>query len=273
MKRRAFTLVELIVAIAVIAVLMAMIGAAASAARSNRKVAATRAMIAKLNLILTTQLLTYNSKDVGTSATTRASLIRCLITADMPDRWTDVAYMAGKATEYTAPPQRAYIGTYIVTPSITSQYAGAECLFMVIMQGGLANCLDCGTLKTIDIGDKDNDGAQEFWDSWGNPIDYILWPYAVELPAGSGSRFFSGSRLPADPNGTAPPPTLGLRPLIYSAGPDGEYGLERNNEASNLAALTNCGNWQTAPTITSAKTMNAAFARDNITNFDAEAKQ
>ena len=269
MKRRAFTLVELIIAIAVIAVLMAMIGAAASAARSNRKVAATRAMIAKLNLILTTQLLTYNSKDVGTSATTRASLIRCLITADMPDRWTDVAYMAGKATEYTAPPQRAYIGT----PQGTSTYAGAECLFMVVMQGGLASCLDCGTLKTIDIGDKDNDGAQEFWDSWGNPIDYILWPYAVELPAGSGSRFFSGSRLPADPNGTAPPPTLGLRPLIYSAGPDGEYGLERNNEASNLAALTNCGNWQTAPTITSAKTMNAAFARDNITNFDAEAKQ
>ncbi|PHY03271.1 MAG: hypothetical protein CK530_01810, partial [Planctomycetaceae bacterium] len=168
-----------------------------------------------------------------------------------------------------APPQRAYIGT----PQGTSNYAGAECLFMVIMQGGLANCLDCGTLKTIDIGDKDGDGAQEFWDSWGNPIDYILWPYAVELPAGSGSLFFSGSRLPADPNGTAPPPTLGLRPLIYSAGPDGEYGLERNNEAGNLAALTNCGNWQTAPTMTSAKTMNAAFARDNITNFDAEAKQ
>ena len=141
------------------------------------------------------------------------------------------------------------------------------------MQGGLANCLDCGTLKTIDIGDKDNDGAQEFWDSWGNPIDYILWPYAVELPAGSGSRFFSGSRQPADPNDAASPPTLGLRPLIYSAGINGEYGLERNDEASNLAALTNCGNWQMAPTMTSAKTMNAAFARDNITNFDAEAKQ
>jgi hypothetical protein len=62
-----------------------------------------------------------------------------------------------------------------------------------------------------------------------------------------------------------------MRPLIYSPGPDGEYGLERNNEASNLAAAANCGNPAAAPASTSAAPLDGVS--DNITNFDAEAKR
>ncbi len=73
--------------------------------------------------------------------------------------------------------QRAYISIWnAAVTKPTSAYAGAECLFMIIMQGGLADPYDIGPLKTSDIGDKDQDGFQECWDAWGNPIEYILWP-------------------------------------------------------------------------------------------------
>ncbi len=267
MKRHAFTLVELLVAISIISLLMMMVAAAASAAQSNRKVAATRATIAKLDLILTSQLSTYNSKDVSGTTAARGAAIRKMITADLPDRWTDVAYMKANVGQFTAAPQRAFIGT---TPG-SSQYAGAECLFMIIMQGGFVNCLDCGERRSIEKCDKDSDGAQEFWDAWGNPIDYILWPYAVELPPGSGARFFSGSRQPDLPGVSSSSPMLGLRPLIYSPGVDGEYGLERNGEAANLGG--DCGNWQMSPTSTSAGPENSSNAADNISNFDQESKR
>jgi hypothetical protein len=141
----------------------------------------------------------------------------------------------------------------------------------------------------------------EFLDAWGNPIGFILWPAAVQLPAGRGVNFFSGSRslkpvLLEDENGNGaldsgekdynnnglldlPSATLGMRPLIYSAGPDGEYGFERNNEAGNLAPSgddsgATCGDWRVSPTSSSASpTSPTSYAADNITNLDAEAKQ
>jgi hypothetical protein len=155
---------------------------------------------------------------------------------------------------------------------------------MIVMRGGIADCLDCGALRTTDIGDKDGDGMPEFWDAWGNPIGFILWPYGLELPTGSGIRFFSGSRAPQDPFSSAGPsitPTLGLRPLIYSAGPDGEYSFDRQSEARNLDAGSSpagrdCGNWNVAPTsLTAGLSLvdGVDYRTDNITNFDAEAKQ
>jgi prepilin-type N-terminal cleavage/methylation domain-containing protein len=307
-SRPAFTLTELLVVVAIILGLMTLLGAAVSAARNSGKISSTRATIEKLNAILTTQLATYDSRSVDASllpgsiankSAARAWYIRRnLISGDMPDRWTDVAQMVTGTTVAAintstsgttflplTSTQRSYVAIYSsasVAPS--PAFAGAECLFMIIMRGGIADCLDCGALRTSDIGDKDNDGMPEFWDAWGNPIGFILWPYAVELPAGSGSRFFSGSRSPSDPfasSGPSPSPTLGMRPLIYSAGPDGEYSLDRQNETGNLNAGSNpvgrdCGNWNVAPTSLAAGSAPVGgidYRADNITNLDAEAKQ
>ena len=298
MKRRGFTLTELLVVIAIILLLMTLMGGAVSAARSGAKISSTRATIDKLNTILTTQLATYDSRSVDIPASlpsgipSRSSyrawfIRRNMISGDMPDRWTDVQYMATPANGWVpqSAAQRAYISTWnaAATPP-TSTYAGAECLFMIVMRGAIADCLDCGGLRTTDIGDKDNDGMPEFWDAWGNPIGFLLWPYAVELPAGSGSPFFSASRSPNEPfasSGPSPTPALGMRPLIYSAGPDSEYSFDRQNETGNLSAGSNpvgrdCGNWGIAPTSLAAGRSlvdGVDYRADNITNFDAEAKQ
>lgn len=325
-RRRGFTLTELLVAVSVVLVLMGLVGSAVSAARSTAKVNATRATIDKLNAILMTQLATYDSRatpppgaalGAGTTQSAyRAWFIRRnWITGELPDRWTDVKFMAANASTFSSPTQRSYISMWSAlsatqketpgdsgynpvanpTDAQRAEYAakwvcythsGAECLFMIVMRGGIADCLDCGALRTTDIGDKDGDGMPEFWDAWGNPIGFILWPAALQLPPQSETNFFSGNRALDVPFGAGTVrPTLGMRPLIYSAGPDGEYSLNRGQETPTLSAGgaigsfavgADCGNWQAAPTLTSGSLAleNGIDGRlDNITNFDAEAKQ
>lgn len=269
LSRRAFTLVELLVVVTIILVLMGLIGAAVSGARGSQKKLATQGLIAKLDGVIQQQFATYAGRDVvAASPAARAVELRRQVTGDLPDRWVDVKYMADNAAKFTSPHQQTYIAVWnSMTTKPTADYAGAECLFMIVMRGGIANCLDCGDLAGSSIGDKDEDGAFEFWDAWGNPIGYILWPGDLQLPADSGTKFFSASP-PFAPGATG----RTLRPLIYSAGADGEYGFERNGETGNLTAdASSCGNPAVAPTSTSAAPL--AGASDNLTNFDAEAKQ
>ena len=315
MKRRGFTLTELLVVVAIILGLMTLVGGAVSGARTSGKANATRATINKLDTILMTQLATYNSRSVppvatlssGTTQTAyRAWFIRRnLISAELPDRWTDVKFMASNPALFVTPAQRTYIAIWnslpptqqlvpgdsgynaaSTPPPVVDKYSGAECLFMIVMRGGVADCLDCGALRTSEVGDTDSDGMPEFLDAWGNPIGFLLWPAAIVLPPQSGALFFSGSRSLDIAFGSGSiRPTLGMRPLIYSAGPDGEYSLDRGSEAASLSAGgaigtwtvgANCGNWQVSPTLTSgslALTDGIDYRGDNITNFDAEAKQ
>lgn len=302
--RGGYTLVELLVAVTIILVLMGILAGAASSARTSSKRQATQLLISKLDAIIQQQYATYANRGVVvsgpvpsgmTAASYRAWYVRRnLISGDLPDRWSDVAAMAsgttvaatvsGSTTYFpVTPTQRAYAGVYAsLTASGTtlaelqSQYTGAECLFMIVMQGGVANCIDCGELRTADRGDKDGDGAFEFWDAWGNPIGYILWPAGVRVPPGSSATFFTtGGRsleTPFPAAGSSVSPGLGMRPLIYSAGPDGDYGFDRQSEAPTLTAGSppgrDCGNWLTTPT--SSMAAPSAGASDNITNFDAE---
>lgn len=303
-SRRGFSLVELMVVISIMALLVGLLGAALAGARNSSKRQATQLLISKLDAIIQQQFAGYASQTAKlppdgnndgrpdlpsgmTAAAYRSWYIRRnLISGDLPDRWTDVAAIAAGNVAVDAStsfpvtgPQRAYASLWRGMPPETQAlvgqtYAGAECLFMIVMQGGIANCIDCGELKTADRGDKDGDGAYEFWDAWGNPIGFILWPAAVQLPASAGMNFFSGARALENPfpgPGIYPSPSLGMRPLIYSAGPNGEYGFDRADETSNILAGVNCGNWNVAPTQNSAgKVSGIDYRADNITNLDGE---
>lgn len=288
---RGFTLTELLVAIGIVLVLAGLLSAAVAGARGSSRKNPTVSAIERLDNILNAQFRRYESRSISSagkpagmtfSAYRAWKIRREQITGDMVDRWTDVAYMAANPAQFTSAAQRAYIATWNAAVAAdktpTTAYAGGECLFMTIMQGGFADCLDCESLKQFKKGDKDGDGMFEFWDGWNNPIGYILWPPAYEIP-GKGALFFTGSRSLDDPFSVTARvrPSLGMRPLIYSAGPDGEYGLERNGDASTLNAGTNpvgrdCGNPLADPSSKSGGPTTDAGAKrnDNITNFDRE---
>ena len=303
--RKGFSLVELLVVITIILALMGLVGAAVSAARSNVKASGTRQLIEKLDLLLKQQLATYDSKAVNTAPAPAGmknayrawSIRRNLISGDLPDRWSNVEYMYQTTDLFGVPithpdglqfpkgrltgSQRNYLAIWrdLVlsgrSEAVAGKNASAECLFMIVTQGGIADCLDCGELRSAQVGDQDGDGMLEFWDDWKNPILFILWAPGLKLPSGSAVMFFDGPRALDAPWSGSPRPTLGMRPLIYSPGPDEKSGYDRSNEAVTLSLGSGpvgaqCGSSQGSAG--SPIQGEVQFTLDNITNFDAEAK-
>lgn len=269
--RRGFTLVELLVTISVIVVLLAMFGGAISAARSNAGMQRSQSSIEAIDGIVRRHYETCESRRLapGVTAAQRGAALRRQVTADMPDTWADVQALRGSA-EFNLPRHRGYVALFdAVQP--TTQFEDAECLFMVLMQGGIADCIACTSLSMARKGDRDNDGAPEFWDDWGEPIRYVLWPAGFELPPGSGQRLFSST--PPFESGAAGGRVM--RPLVFSAGPD-KKGSTAMNQGSNLGMGQNCGNPASPPVNTFggfAQGDPADCRSDNVTNLDDEAKK
>jgi hypothetical protein len=179
------------VVVSVILILMGMIGSAVSAARASQKKQATQALIAKLDGVIQQHLSSYASRNLSSAAT------ESLAKVELPDNWTDVG---GTATS----PQAAYAQIRSTVSTLTTgSFGDAECLFMIVMQGGVADCLDCAGLAASAMGDKDSDGAMEFWDAWGEPIRYVRQPTAIANPQVAAVATQGGK----------------IRPLIYSGGP------------------------------------------------------
>lgn len=252
--RRGYSLTELLVVTTIILVLTSLLATAVLSVQSRQKKYRTEALLEKLDGIVSAHYSAYASRNVAVpSNQSRGDVLRALATGDLPDDWAQVEAMAAQASVDTLTPhQRAYraVWTSIANPQQVKQANGsAECLFMIVMQGGIADCLDC-RMSRIDVGDQDGDNMPEFLDAWGMPIGFVLWPTGLRLPAGSAAPFFA----------SAPPfdsavPSLGdakgglLRPLIFSMGPDRAAGY--GTAASPLPGATECA--------------------DNITNFEQEA--
>lgn len=258
--RAAFTLVELMVSITIIVILLGMISGAAAAARAGQRRFKAGADIAKLDAVIRQHYTWCQSLRLpGTGS--RADLVTRRISGDMPDNWTDVATLATAARDPAtranlSAPQRTYAGIWRSLQNATpprppsADFADAECLYMIVTRGGLADCLKCSDLDGIDTGDTDGDGAAEFLDPWGNPIRFVLWPQAFELPPGT--LYFSDGRT---------------RPLIFSAGPDGKGTIAVNDGGNLPTRATGLGGFSAAGG------SSADCRADNITNFDAESKQ
>lgn len=187
----------------------------------------------------------------------RLDALRELMRLEMPDTWQDV----------TSPPQTTPPGggTPLARPSLSSAYLrrynalnptqpnqGAECLYLICTTG-VSDELDAREqFRQNEIGDVDGDGAQEFLDAWGTPISFIRWApgFISELqttvdpdpfdprhvyPSITGAPG-AGSVYP--PTSNQKTPTFALYPLIFSAGPDRLYGINKPT-TSNYAANNN----------------------------------
>ncbi len=251
-RRTGFSLTELLVAVSIMLMLASLSAAAILLASGNAKKLRTRALIAKIDSIVAPQYASYAGRNVdATSGTDRGKKLREMARGDLPDNWEVVAELAAKPESDLTPHQRAYVATWnsINHSTVAVSNAAAECLFLAVMHGGLSDCLDCESLR-IDVGDTDGDKMPEFLDAWGNAIGFVLMPSGLELPPGSGKKFFSAT-LPFDPVVVTRLDAKGglIRPLVVSAGPDGAFGL--GADASPAAGLSE--------------------SRDNLTNFDEEA--
>ena len=221
-------------------------------------------------------------------AEARLYAMREMMLMEVPDRWSDVILRDVGADDDTALPLaanlamapfylnartalanvylRRYDGLVNRTNSITGKpntasdikrNQGAECLYMFIT-------LACGDgearslFKEADIGDTDGDGAPEFLDGWGHPINFLRWAPGFDSqiqlnannlgdPVSTNTTWTTAAAKDHDPFDLFRRDPLAFRlvPLIYSPGRD---------ESSGLVSDTNFVTWRStafsSPTMT-----------------------
>lgn len=259
-KRSAFTLVELLVVMAIILMLMGLLlGAVWSAAETARE-ANTRSSVRKLASEIAQRMESYETRRMpgptltSLGANPSAAQVqqmkvdslaakRQLERAEMPDQWSDVQSAPAWAQTATVRAyQRHMAAASGGTP--TDNYQGAECLYMIVKKGRIGDMT--GVIlndANMTVGDIDGDGCPEFLDGWGHPISWIRRPYGFvsKLQDPPGQRNIRDQHdildvwmvdMSAEGYGT--------RPLVYSAGPDSQYGVNQYG-ASPLAKGTLVG--------------------------------
>jgi len=264
MKRRAFTLVELLVVIVIIGILAAMVMGALQAAREAAREAATKATIVKLHNILMQRYEGYFSRRVpiacvtcpsawsdGTALTAyerqqwnkanvwkRLNCMRDLIRMEMPDARSDISN--GPIQFHFTPPdggsfhdsQPDYatplppLHRLYAAKTPTGNMDAAKCLYLVVSMGSpeAMEQFSQSELGTVD-------GEPVFVDGWGNPIMWLRWAPGYTSPIQLGVGHENDDHDPLDTR-KADAFAFRLVPLIYSSAgrmkPDGEpqYGIE-----------------------------------------------
>jgi prepilin-type N-terminal cleavage/methylation domain-containing protein len=198
-------------------------------------------------------------------AQARLYALRELMVMEVPDRWSDILLNAVPPTPtgwadalkpiYLDPASlsahgrtdlsEAYLRRYFAiakspnrpTAEVLTDNQGAECLYMVIM---LAT--GDGEARTLfaesNIGDTDGDGAPEFLDGWGHPINFLRWAPGFEspiqldanqlgLPTLNNATWIKAANADHDPYDLFRVDSLAFRlvPLIYSGGRDETFGI------------------------------------------------
>lgn len=269
-RRPSFTLVEMLVVVTIIAILAGIVYGGMEAVRLNAQINRTRATIAKLHLLIMGKYDSFRTRRVPIDLDSRAPLtssrqvgrvklwaIRELMRMEMPERYVDMnangqpamfRWPAG-GDQFQVPPSALFMTYAEYRKTLEKQgkipsprYGSAEMLYMVVTLG----CPNGRqSFSEDEIGDLDDDGWPEFLDAWGNPIFFLRWAPGF---TDSAIQLTPGAPMPSQPTGVVTvayaaekqhdpfdpmrvePDAYQLIPLIYSAGPDGIYDIETNDE-------------------------------------------
>jgi prepilin-type N-terminal cleavage/methylation domain-containing protein len=295
-SRAGFTLVEMLIVLVVLSVLASLSLAGLAGAAQRGKIEKTKSTIRKLNEIVMSQYEGYLRRRVAFTASTnrvtaarnRLLALRTLMAQELPDQWADV-YTVSAIPGNATGPTRAYAYYAAGLPGRTTRYQGPECLWMIIERGGLNAEGGADHFREDEQGDLDKDGALEFWDGWGRPIDFIRWPAGFSSIVQRQNA--SANPDPFDPlrvSGTVDFPSgttqrdYALIPLIYSAGPDEATNTQAASSGDGYGIKGGPVGWIDALSITSGTlttrlyttgtlagtVTNSAAAADNIFNHD-----
>lgn len=183
-RLRGFTLIELMIVIAIIALLFSAIAVAAMYAIGGAKVAATRATIVKVQGLLQARIDSVMRKDPE-----RTLVDTLAVPARFPNR-KQAEVMARKFTFRQAFPQtwleiETYYPNLLIlsnetappTASRTAAQSSEVLLFLLTRANVLGYPPEGdGAFTTSELGDSDANGKMELIDAWGNPLRFYRWP-------------------------------------------------------------------------------------------------
>lgn len=194
-------------------------------------------------------------------AQARLNVLREIMRLEMPERFSDILadpvnIIDSNGNRLPRPAaNRAYLRRLMNSPkwpNLQHQYADAECLFLIVSMG-IEEDDAMSFFAETDISDLDQDGLKEFLDGWGNPIGFLRWAPGFQSPLQNQDPTkeydqFDVRRVQGAPNSPFVAKVAGapvnfsqidrvqstafsLFPLIYSAGPDGEYDITTDSES------------------------------------------
>ena len=290
MKRRAFTIVELMIVISIIALLAAMAASALSTATEQARAQRTRAIVTKIDQLIMEKWDGYRTRAIAytrhanprISARNRLYALRELQRMELPDSVNDVWDNPVTLTNVPAV-ALGYRRKALPVGTWTGQYENAEALYLILsgMRDGDKSALDYFT--SSEIGDIDSDGMPEILDGWGEPIHFIRWPAGYRSDATPPALTHIRRDIPdpfdplkvdprVDPSVDNDPSndTYYVSPLVFSSGSDNEAGVVVTGAAFSYAASspTSPANdpFQTRKTPEFGSFYNSQEAADNITN-------
>lgn len=182
-----FTLVELLIVIAIVGIIAALSMAALMGAAEDGRRTRARAQVAKIDQLISEKWNSYRFRQLpvripaGTqpnvAAKARLDVMRELMRMELPDRYTDVFDDPNPFYSQPLPAVTRAYRRYFNTTSAGGNrtYNQAECLYAIIAQMRDGDKSALGYFMNSEIGDADADGAYEILDPWGQPIMFLRW--------------------------------------------------------------------------------------------------
>lgn len=261
--RAGFTLVELMISIAIIAVMATFLMVALAGVTEKARVDRTKAQIAKINELIMEKWESYLYRRMPPASLpvveqqlgiknwklTKVALSRDRIHAlremmrmELPAHREDVLKPARMLRDpltknrYEPTLWRAYQArknSAKVTTGIdwTMQHEGAECLYLILSQMRETDRSALEFFAESEIGDVDGDGMKEILDAWGHPIAWLRWapghisPFQRPLSLDPEQDDMFDMAKVGTGYSIDPARPRALYPLIFSAGPDGLFGI------------------------------------------------
>ena len=258
--RHAFTVIELMIVIAIIALLAAVAASALGNAAEQAREQRTRAIVRKLDQLVMERWDAFRTRAVpyqppsnlapDARARNRLYAMRELQRMELPDRVSDIVSTSNTAESPVSGIAQSSVfrGYFRKVQALTggdvskwtTTHQGSECLYLIIssMRDGEQSSLEYFT--SSEIGDTDGDGMPEILDGWGYPIEFLRWAPGYRSDA-SNPVLTHQERSPTQPDQFDPirvdprvdvrvntdpaDDTFALTPLIFSAGSDRLYDV------------------------------------------------
>lgn len=268
--RRGFTIIEILIVIAIIGVLMGLIGAVVAGMVANAREKATKTTLTKIDGLLEQRLrgidqfMTKEERrkiyNFNTPAK-KAEAVKREMRAQFPVNFDEAPQLRDRMVN--DPDLNVQIGNH------TRNTESSEILYYLLTKTNVLGvpAISADDFLSSEVGDTDQDGLNEFIDNWGRPLVYYRWPTRLVRPDDDDDmtdpnplrRDIAGLLIPGVPDtalGQDPDDALGdfadtpafneqdfhtpgtyHTLLIVSAGPDGELGLYEPWQTSNFGHL------------------------------------